>query len=123
MEATLGFCLALACVDGANASLHFSHLPPYGACRAACQASQAEYFALTEAVPFAEWYCSHQAAAVRSARDAAYRKWDAWHWAVGLRSWPPLDPRSLDNYEHRLKCLIGEENYSLGALPWPNSWR
>lgn len=123
MEVALGFCLYLACTDAANAKLHFANLPPYEVCRAACSASQAEYSELCHAATAAEWYCSHQARDLREARDFAYRKWDAWHWAVQLKAWPPHCPRSLEDYEHRLIVLIGEENFRLGNLPWPISWR
>lgn len=123
MEATLGFCLILACTDAANATLHFAALPSYEVCRAGCVASQAEYSEFCNAVPFTDWYCSHLSVSMREARDFAYRKWDAWHWAAELRRWPPHCPRTLDEYENRLKLLIGEENYSRGVLPWPISWR
>lgn len=123
MEATLGFCLALACVDGANASLHFPHLPSYEICVAGNAATSDEHDEWSEAVKWADWYSTRYSMPVRHERDNAYLRWSAWCLAKSIKNWPPLSPDVLEDFEHRLILLIGEENYRLGVLPWPNSWR
>jgi hypothetical protein len=123
MEMALGFCLYLACAEAADATLHYRQFPPYEICVAGNAAASDEHDELSAAVMWADWYSTRYSMPIREARDTAWRNWGAWCLVKSMKTWPPLSPDALEDFEDRLIVLIGEENFRLGLLPWPNSWR
>jgi hypothetical protein len=136
MEATLGLCLALACVDAINVPNPFPQFHYDDVERV--------YLSLNERrSKLNDWrvYVEHHSAWRLPEIDALIKETEevcqVWSiaagvvgfWQSGYGDGETEEDAARRTYEGRfeyadeLRALIGEENFRLGLLPWPNSWR
>lgn len=119
------FALALACALDAAADVieRYPQFPPYSICRAAEQQASRDWQILNAQVAWARWWNHHtHGQPIEEARDRAYRLWDCWYWAAQLKG-NPAEAWCIPNAEGSLRGAIGDENFKLGRIPLPISWR
>ncbi len=136
METMLGFCLALVCVDATNVSNPFPQFHYDDVERV--------YLNLNERLEkLNDWrlYVEHHSAWRLPEVDALIKETEevrkVWSIAAGVvgfwrSGWgdgeteEDAERRTCEwrfEYADELRAIIGDENFRLGMLPWPNSWR
>lgn len=104
-----------------NGSHDYDHLPPLYVCVAGTEASEKDWREIDQVECYIASHSVWRADEVRVIKMHAYQVWDVWWLAANLRragrhEW-------TEQYEEKLIMLIGEENFRLGNLPLPISWR
>lgn len=96
----------------------YRQLPSVELCREATKQASEDYRQAHEMLPWIRSYSPHRFEEAWEIERHAYHLWDAWYFATRLR-----EGIQVEDSEHALRCLIGDDRFRRGDIPLPISWR